>query len=58
MNEQVVNNKDYEKFAEFKNNVIGILESLSDPPKILLSTLKSRITDKFHILGTAKYVNS
>ena len=57
-NEQVINNKYYEKFSEFKHSVIGFLQTLSDPPKEILSILQSRITDNFTPMGSKQTVNS
>ena len=57
-NEWVINNKYYEKFSEFKNNLMNFLKSLADPPPNLLNILKSRITDNFRVVGSPRFVNS
>jgi len=49
MNERVLYNTYYEKFSDFKNAVLGFLESLSNPKICVLNALKSRITDNFYI---------
>ncbi len=58
MNECVINNKYYEKFSEFKESLLSFLKNLSDPPKELLTTLKSRITDNFRAVSSPIAVNS
>lgn len=57
MNEHVLYNRYYEKFADFKRAVLGFLEGLVDPPKELLDLLNKRITDNFNIIG-ASFSNS
>ena len=51
MNENVLYNRYYEKFENFKNAVLGFFEDLADPPKSLLEILSKRITDNFHKVG-------
>jgi transposase len=51
MNEYVLYNRYYEKFDEFKESILGFLESLADPPRELMQVLKNRITDNFQIFG-------
>lgn len=58
MNEKVLYNKYYEKFSEFKNGVLGFLQSLSDPPLDLAKQLASRLTDSFQTIGKTRYVTS
>jgi len=57
MNEHVLYNRYYEKFADFKRAVLGFLEGLVDPPKDLLDLLNKRITDNFSIIGSS-FANS
>lgn len=58
MNEQVINNKYYEKFTDFKGSIFNFLETLSDPPKNIYTVLKKRITDNFQMLKPLKTINS
>lgn len=51
MNEEVINNRYYETFQEFKDGLFSFLESLKDPPENVLESLKTRITDNFKIFG-------
>lgn len=51
MNERVLYNKYYEKFADFKEAVFGFLETLFDPPKDLKEALLRRVTDNFRAVG-------
>lgn len=51
MNERVLYNKYYEKFADFKEAVLGFFERLREPPKDLHEALIGRITDKFRVVG-------
>lgn len=53
MNERILYNKYYERFADFKNAIFGFFEQLHDPPKELREALKRRITDKFRVVGKA-----
>jgi transposase len=53
MNEEVLYNKYYESFKDFKEAVLGFLENLLDPPKELAERLKRRITDSFSAIGKA-----
>jgi transposase len=58
MNEKILYNKYYEKFNEFKNEVLGFLQSLSDPPLELAGQLTTRLTDSFQTIGNKCYVAS
>ena len=58
MNEQVLNNRYYEKFSHFKDEVLGFFKKLSDPLKGYLDILKRRITDNFRIPDSSQIVNS
>ncbi len=49
MNEQVLYNKYFEKFKDFKDGVMGFLQRLKDPPNSLIEILRNRITDNFHL---------
>lgn len=51
LNEEVLYNKYYQEFIEFKKAVLGFLESLLDPPVELLRKLKKRLTDYFRVVG-------
>jgi len=51
MNERILYNKYYEKFAGFKSAVLRFFETLADPPKHILDPLKTRITDNFRVVG-------
>ncbi|MGZ5136018.1 MAG: IS630 family transposase [Flavitalea sp.] len=54
MNEHVLYNRYYEKFNDFKKEVLGFLQRLKgteDDP--LLNALKKRITDRFRVMGTS-----
>jgi len=53
MNERVLYNKYYEKFADFKEAVFGFFEQLRAPPEDLHEALVRRITDKFRVVGKA-----
>jgi transposase len=55
LNEEVINNRYYEKFSDFRENVLGFLESLIDPPKHILGVLTSRITDNFRAMGSVVF---
>ncbi len=58
MNERVINNKNYEKFSDFRDSIFKFLGRLFDPPEDLLYILKRRITDNFKPLGSPLPVNS
>ncbi|MDB2614009.1 IS630 family transposase [Chlamydiales bacterium] len=58
LNEEVINNKYYEKFSGFKENVLGFLKNLNDPPERILRVLKNRITDNFRAMGSVDFFNS
>lgn len=49
MYENVLYNKYYEKFVEFKEEVLGFLQGLSDAPAGIQAALASRITDNFRL---------
>ena len=51
MNEEILYNKYYEKFTEFKTEVMGFLESLLNPSIELLGKLEKRLTDSFRLVG-------
>ena len=51
MNEEILYNKYYEKFIEFKAEVLGFLGSLSNPSIELLEKLDKRLTDSFRVVG-------
>jgi transposase len=51
MNEEILYNRYYEEFIEFKTTVLGFLESLLDPPIGLLGKLEKRLTDSFRVVG-------
>ncbi|MDB2614410.1 IS630 family transposase [Chlamydiales bacterium] len=53
-NEQVIYNKYYEKFAEFKYEVANFLRKSIYNVQTLKNTLNQRITDRFQILGSFK----
>lgn len=53
LNEHVLYNVYYEKFADFKESVLGFLQSLFDPSVELKKALDQRITDRFHIFSTS-----
>jgi transposase len=53
MNERVLHNKYYEKFADFKGAVFRFFEQLLEPPKDLQEALVRRITDNFRVVGKA-----
>jgi len=50
-NEYVLYNRYYEKFKEFKDAVLGFLESLATPPQDIQEVLARRITDNFRPIG-------
>jgi transposase len=52
MNENILYNKYYEKFSEFKETVLGFLQGLSDPPPDVHAVLTRRITDNFRTIGS------
>jgi transposase len=49
-NERVLYNKYYEKFCDFKNELLGFLESLFAPTKEIAELLKRRINDNFYVM--------
>lgn len=53
MNERVLYNKYYAKFADFKEAVFGFFEQLREPPQDLQEVLVRRITDRFRVVGKA-----
>lgn len=57
MNEQILYNKYYEKFADFKNEVLGFLEGLYVPAETVFKALSTRITDNFRVVGSS-FANS
>lgn len=56
MNESILYNKYYEKFSQFKDAVLGFLQSLSDPPIELAGRIATRITDSFQTIGKKHHV--
>jgi len=52
MNENVLNNRYYEKFKEFRNAVIGFLRGLQNPEPELLQALQKRVNDNFQLLNS------
>ena len=52
LNEHVLYNRYYEKFAGFKRAVLGFLEDLGAPQQDLLDLLERRITDNFRAMGS------
>jgi DDE superfamily endonuclease len=58
LHETVLNNRYYEKFGDFKEAVLGFLQSLSNPPSELAQKLKTRLTESFQILGKKLHVSS
>jgi len=53
MNERVLYNKYYEKFADFRKAVFGFFEQLLEPQKDFQEALIRRITDNFRVVGKA-----
>jgi transposase len=51
MNEKVLYNKYYERFHEFKKEVLVFLSSLADPPLELQQELSRRVSDIFRAIG-------
>jgi transposase len=51
MNEEILYNKYYEKFIEFKVKVLDFLGSLLNPSIKLLEKLEKRLTDSFRVVG-------
>jgi transposase len=58
LHEAVSNNKYYEKFSEFREAVLGFLQSLSNPSLELAQKLKTRLTEAFQIIGKKLSVSS
>ena len=52
MNENVINNRYYEKFQNFKEAVMGFLEGLNLGNQGMETVLKSRLTDNFRPVGS------
>lgn len=57
LNENVLNNKYYAAFTDFKHAVLGFLEGLSNPSEDILKALYTRVTDNFRVV-TARFANS
>lgn len=53
MNEEVLYNKYYEKYQDFKDVVLGFFAKLADPPIELAQRLAKRVTDSFSPIGRA-----
>ena len=51
MNEHVLYNRYYEKFSDFKKEVLGFLQRFNGMGDVLLDALKKRITDHFRAMG-------
>lgn len=51
MNEEILHNKYYEKFIEFKTEVLDFLGSLLNPSIELFKKLEKRLTDSFRVVG-------
>jgi transposase len=51
MNEYVLYNRYYEKFSDFKKEVLGFLQKFSQEDNDLLSALQRRVTDHFRAIG-------
>ena len=51
MNEEVLNNKYYENFADFKCAILGFFESLAEPSEEMAQRLMKRVTDAFRAIG-------
>jgi transposase len=51
MNEHVLYNRYYEKFIEFKKEVLGFLQRFSNTEDSLLGALTRRVTDHFLAIG-------
>jgi transposase len=58
MNEKVLYNKYYEKFSQFKEAVLGFLQSLSEPPLELVEQMTRRLIDSFQAMGKKYHVVS
>ena len=52
MNENVINNRYYEKFQNFKEAVLGFLEGLNLGVQGMETVLKSRLTENFRPVGS------
>lgn len=57
INERLLYNKYYEKFADFKKAILDFLGGLALPEKELQEALTARITDKFRAMGSS-FANS
>ena len=53
MNEHVLYNRYYEKFSDFKKEVIGFLQKFSKDGTDLFSALQRRVTDHFRAIGAS-----
>ena len=51
---RILYNKYYEKFSEFKEAVLGFLQSLLNPLPETKELLDRRITDNFHIINSQR----
>ncbi len=58
MNEQILNNRYYEKFGDFKDRILGFLKKLANPLNSYSDLLKRRITDNFRVIKPPPFVNS
>jgi transposase len=50
LNELILYNKYYEKFSDFRNAVLGFLNSLVEPSALILEVLVKRLTDNFRAI--------
>ena len=58
LHETMLNNKYYEKFSEFKEAVLGFLQSLSNPPLEPAQKMKTRLIESFQVIGRKKHASS
>ncbi len=58
MNEQILNNRYYEKFGDFKDRILGFLKKLANPLNSYSDLLKRRITDNFRVIKPPPFVIS
>jgi transposase len=54
VNENILYNKYYEKFSDFKEAIFGFLQSLFSPSAEMKEALNLRITDRFHVFAHRK----
>jgi transposase len=51
MNEHILYNRYYEKFTDFKKEVLGFLKGFGNQEDVLLTALDKRVSDHFHAIG-------